>query len=366
MINKYFLKFLSVACLVIGATGIANAGCDCNHPPPAGFPGGGMSSVCGLQTANVQLTSSSSVCFSGTASCSTGPVSEYSISFSTPVRAFWIEFPGGYILSRTVNGVPSTYNPCTHPQVTDQVNLLANSNNITSVTLQIRWPSTGPHKIEVYGYIRTDNTQSGLPDAIVSYGCNETTFAWLTAPAMPASIFLSSPKCYPRGWLLGNQSSPGATSYTWSGAVSGTFYTVVGPFISDSYSSAFVCVMASNACGSSAPRCSTMTIPRVSWCGGFRSAAGHGKEEVADKAPPPAADVNVYPNPATEQVTVYLKEEGVFQVEIASLSGQLIQSVQVTGQRRQEIDVSKFTPGLYLFTIRKNGLVKDRRKITIH
>ncbi|MBL7733160.1 MAG: T9SS type A sorting domain-containing protein [Chitinophagaceae bacterium] len=365
MINKYLLKFLSGACLVIGSTGMARAGCDCNHPPPAGFPGGGMSSVCGLQTANVQLMGSSTVCYSGTASCSTGPVSEYSISFSTPVRAFWIEFPGGFILSRTVNGVPSTYDPCTHPQFTDQVNLTANSNNITSVTLQIRWPTTGPNKIEVYGYVRTNNAESGLPDAIVSYGCNETTFTWLTAPAMPASIFLSSPKCYPRGWLLGNQASPGATSYTWSGAVSGTFYSVVGPFISDSYSPAYVCVFASNACGSSAPRCSTITIPRVSWCGGYRGVSDPGEEDAVDKNPLLTKDVNVFPNPATDQVTVYLKGEGTFTVDITNLTGRSERTVQVTGNQRHNIDVSRFAPGLYLFTIRKDGLVIDRRKITV-
>jgi Secretion system C-terminal sorting domain len=333
---------------------------DCNNADPFGF----ISSVCSLQTLNVQLSSPPTVCIATTPTCAVGVQHTYNISFSTPVRAFYIDFPGGYILQRTVNGVVSTYDPCSHASFTDQVNFDINSNNISSVTVTLRWPTQGPNRIKVYGYIRQDNS-SGFPNQIISYGCNETTFTWQTPPVAPANIFLSSPKCYPPGWLLGNQSSPGAYSYTWSGAVLATCYTVIGPFVSANQT-INVCVTANNSCGQSPATCSTLVIPRVSWCGGgwFRNQEPAGKI-IYENDKETSSNMDAYPNPASNFISLYIKKSGRYISNITTVSGKIILSQIIQGQIKTDIDVSKLVKGIYIIVIKENAFIVERKKILI-
>ncbi len=355
MSPKLFLKTIALSVFTLFALKQSKAQCHaCTDPAP--YTG---QQVCGLPAPTINQPSATCLA----ASACSGSSYDYTINFPSKVKAFFIYVTGGNILNRYITAdiisQPYTAYPCTPPKTTNEFGT-DNGNVIYSVRLNIRWTNNTTNYIEVYGY--TGPADPYQTATVAYYKCFSIA-APLTVPATPASVGLSSPVCYsnPKGWLLGNQSSPGATSYTWSGSASGTYTTVTGPFVT-SNQTVNVCVVANNGCGTSAARCSTFYVPNV--CGGFRPIAGtlNGQSQSNDDF---ASDINIYPNPAQGNLNIYLKKTGKFTVEIISSQGQVLKKADVTGQQKLNIDVSGVSKGIYLVTIRQNGLEIEKRKIII-
>lgn len=353
---KLFEKFMLLA--IITAVSFTEASAQCHAcTDPAPYTG---QQVCGLPTPS--LSQPSTTCLAAS-SCS-GTTYSYTVSFPSKIKAYYIYITGGNILSRFISAdiisQPYTAYACSPAVITNEFGT-DNGNVIYNVQLNIRWTASTPKYIEVYGYTGPANTMTA---SVAYYGCFAIAASG-SVPATPATVGLSSPICSttPKGWLLGNQSSPGATYYTWSGAVSGTYSSVTGPFIAASQT-ATVCVAAGNACGVSAPRCATLYIPNI--CGGgFGRNAEVINEITVEEESGFKADVNVYPNPASGILSVYLKKPGRFTVALINTSGHNMLSTIVTGQMKASINISTLPKGVYIAVISENGVVAERKKILI-
>lgn len=71
--------------------------------------------------------------------------------------------------------------------------------------------------------------------------------------------------------------------------------------------------------------------------------------------------IRVYPNPATDEVTIEMEQNSpLYKLEITRLNGQIVKSEQVRGQGKLGINVVNYNPGLYLIKIisDENTMVK--------
>jgi len=331
----------------------------CSDPAP--YTG---QSACNLPAPSLYGPSNPSYCLSASA-CS-GTAYSYTITFPSYVKAYFFFITGGNVMSRYISGdVPSPYlqYSCSPAVTQPEFFTFTRGNVIGSVTLTIRWTTNSNqyNNIEVYGYTGNENSNQAT---ISCYGCFNVTPP-PTLPSPPANLHLSSPVCYstPKGFLLGNQASTGATSYTWSGYVSYQTTYVTGPFVAAGQS-VYECVAANNACGASQPTCSTIYIPNV--CGGYRQAIDKAKKLLMSKKDLNLrTELNVYPNPASNRISVFVNGEGMFMAEIRSLSGQLVYTTNIIGQNPKEIDVSKLQRGIYLISVRNKAIFIDHQKIIL-
>lgn len=64
----------------------------------------------------------------------------------------------------------------------------------------------------------------------------------------------------------------------------------------------------------------------------------------------------VYPNPAVETARLSWEAvEGAVVLNVRSVSGQLLYSRSVEGMTEAEINVANFTPGMYFYTLERQG-----------
>ena len=83
-----------------------------------------------------------------------------------------------------------------------------------------------------------------------------------------------------------------------------------------------------------------------------------------DKAPITKIDAFVYPNPATDQISVFLSKNGRYQLSVYSLQGQKIIDQPFINQ--VSLDVSEWDTGLYIFRITdKSGEVEIVNKVSV-
>lgn len=75
-------------------------------------------------------------------------------------------------------------------------------------------------------------------------------------------------------------------------------------------------------------------------------------------------DLNIYPNPAHNLLTIQNNGEGLYFIELSSLNGQLIYSTRMEGTTHQ-IDLSSFEKGVYFITIRSKDSVTTRKIIKL-
>ncbi len=67
----------------------------------------------------------------------------------------------------------------------------------------------------------------------------------------------------------------------------------------------------------------------------------------------PALNLNVYPNPATDLVQVFIGEAGRYQVEVLNVMGQVVKSFSSNEQVR--IDIKDLSSGAYILRVQKAG-----------
>ncbi|MEM9051098.1 MAG: T9SS type A sorting domain-containing protein [Bacteroidota bacterium] len=73
-------------------------------------------------------------------------------------------------------------------------------------------------------------------------------------------------------------------------------------------------------------------------------------------------EFSVYPNPASESLTILLPNESMAQIEVMDLTGRILEEIDVTDQR--QLDVSGFPEGIYLITV-TSELVYLTKKIVV-
>jgi len=75
-------------------------------------------------------------------------------------------------------------------------------------------------------------------------------------------------------------------------------------------------------------------------------------------------DMRIFPNPASERLTIQTNLTGPFDVEFTTLNGQLIHFERMEGTS-QQIDLSSFQKGIYFITIRSKDFVTTRKIIKL-
>ena len=78
------------------------------------------------------------------------------------------------------------------------------------------------------------------------------------------------------------------------------------------------------------------------------------------------ADLRLYPNPATDRVTIEMAEgrNGKGTLWVTDLSGRTVDAMEtVPGQTRYELDISRLSHGIYLVLWEEGGVIKGRGKL---
>ena len=74
--------------------------------------------------------------------------------------------------------------------------------------------------------------------------------------------------------------------------------------------------------------------------------------------------VRIYPNPASDMLTIQALRTGPFSIEITSLNGQLIHS-SISQGTTHRIDLTEYPKGIYLITVRSNEAVRTDKIIKL-
>ena len=129
-----------------------------------------------------------------------------------------------------------------------------------------------------------------------------------------------------------NLNAAGATSYTWSGSTGTGAQVTVNPPVDVVYSYTVT--------GTSANGCTNTAVVAVtvSKCTGLNTLNGE------------LSSVNIYPNPASSDVTVELTNGVQNTIEITDLTGRLIMST-ITKEQSVKVDLNKFPNGVYYFKV---------------
>ncbi len=76
--------------------------------------------------------------------------------------------------------------------------------------------------------------------------------------------------------------------------------------------------------------------------------------------------LKMYPNPASEILNVVFNQNGNNEVVITDLLGKKVQSLQMNGQSKLEVNVSQLRPGVYFLQIHNElGKVSEPSKFII-
>lgn len=203
-------------------------------------------------------------------------------------------------------------------------------------------------------------------------GCNSNlrSITVTGAPAQPGLLNITNLNILNSTGTVSIASVTGATSYTWTitnGTIlSGQGSTSVNVKKNTGAASATVCVRANNGCGSSAQRCSTMTL-------GLQFAPmenGSGPAETSERNtiqfnyPIPT----VFPNPAYDFVNLKFDEiwHGTeVNAYLLNIEGKTIRefSFVPSSEEMQQTDVSGLMPGMYMIVLRTEGQSQSVRFI---
>gem|GEM_PF-5247228 len=66
-------------------------------------------------------------------------------------------------------------------------------------------------------------------------------------------------------------------------------------------------------------------------------------------------ELNIYPNPATDQITVELPGEMTYELKLFSMDGRLLRSRSVAHSRQSTLSLQGLPPGLYLLFVKSEG-----------
>ncbi|HWB63364.1 MAG TPA: T9SS type A sorting domain-containing protein [Chitinophagales bacterium] len=78
------------------------------------------------------------------------------------------------------------------------------------------------------------------------------------------------------------------------------------------------------------------------------------------------AGIYVFPNPATDQLTIDSKLRGEGQLEITDLLGQLVMKINFVNLQRNTIDIKSLNPGTYLLQIQSGASVYRVKFVKLH
>jgi hypothetical protein len=342
------------------------AQCNCSQPDPKGY----SSTSCGLSEPN--LTGSATVC-SLASSCSSGTDYLYTFNFPTNVTGYFWKITGGYGYreliyinsSSTIDRNNCGTNTCGAVSGY-QCREYGNPNAVYQLAIYVRWTSAGPgNKIELWGYT---GISGGYPATLTYYKCYPITVS--SPPSTPTYISISSPTYSPCGWKVASSYVSNATSYSWGGAGYGTYPDITGPGIPGNQT-AYICVSASNACGTSPYYCAYVNIPRNSSC---QRVAGRDADTLKNDVGPgePAAlaesrseAFSVSPNPARNNLHINFGKPGKRDVVLVSALGHIDRRISAIESQQLDIDVTKLPPGVYLVLIYQNQRVVAQQKVIV-
>lgn len=80
---------------------------------------------------------------------------------------------------------------------------------------------------------------------------------------------------------------------------------------------------------------------------------------------PKANLLKVYPNPATNFVTVELNDTKAAQIQLTNINGQVVRSINADNQQKVQVSLSGLTPGNYILTVNDNQGAPARQMISV-
>lgn len=80
---------------------------------------------------------------------------------------------------------------------------------------------------------------------------------------------------------------------------------------------------------------------------------------------PKANLLKVYPNPATNFVTVELDGSKTAMVQLTNINGQVVRSINADNQQKVQVSLSGLTPGNYILTVNNNQGAPARQMISV-
>ncbi len=202
---------------------------------------------------------------------------------------------------------------------------------------------------------------SGNISVIASSNCGpSTSLSKLVKaiPAVPASISGPTINCYNDNSVVYSCAlSSGATSYDWT-APAGTIFnsgqgtsTVNVSFNAAAGTSSPIKVRANNACGSSTYKSLILT---------FSQCFARTEMELSE--------INLYPNPATNEVTIDLGERDAQMINVKCVNtiGQVVYQTEMMSQNSTlKINTSSFAEGLYIITLNNENIKNNMLKLMI-
>ena len=337
--------------------GKLSAQCNCTPPDPFGY----ASTSCGLQSLTIQ--GNSATCIAAGCNASSGSYT-YEVYFaSNVVTGYAYLLTGGVANTEIItrgNGMSQvTRQTCSNYGQYGSVNF------INHLTIKINWTtaSTG-NCLKIWGY--TGGT--GFPTTITYF--NFVTISTANGlPAAPTSISISSPTSFPVcGWKMACSYIPNADTYTWTGAANITTPFYSGGATVAENQNAFLCVKANNSCGSSSTYCTTVSIPNNTMCG---SRLFTDPNSAADKSSKLITgndfgnEILITPNPATTSLSVLSGKYEIRSIELFTTTGQLVQHIMPSGNKRQDINISNLRRGLYMVLIHQVGAPDFKKMIVL-
>jgi hypothetical protein len=228
-------------------------------------------------------------------------------------------------------------------------------NYLNHVTLKINWTTASASNcLLIWGYTGGTSFPAYLTYfKLVPVSTN-------TLPSAPTAMSVSSPTSYPTcGWKMYCSYISNADTYTWTGAANITTPFYSGGATVAENQNAYLCVKANNACGSSSTYCTTVSIPNNPMCGSRMAMDPPADTDITGLSTKNSfsnKEIIITPNPAKDNLTIYTGMSEIRSIELFTVSGQLVQRIAPTGNKRQDINISSLQRGIYLVLIHQaNG-----------
>ncbi len=229
----------------------------------------------------------------------------------------------------TVNPVPLV-----SIQTNNQSVCLGSSTNLFAVGANTYLWSNGfaGSGLSVSPLVSTTYSVSGTNN----FGCSSTTSQLINITPLPVVAAVSVPPSICKGesaFLIVN----GANTYTW---VSNSIYlqgtqVSVSPNVSTTYS----VIGSSNGCTSSA-----FVSVIVSECVGIKSLSSNTN------------DLKVYPNPSSSEITVELKKDGIYKIELVDVTGKVV-LVKSSEEEKLNLNINFLSNGVYYLKAKSQNTI---------
>lgn len=403
--KKVNLHLLTTMILLFTTPGFLKAQCDCSaYTDPFGFCNNQNSTVgtlgnsCGLAT--LPISGSTSTCQVGTSCTASSNFYYYTIviPFSSlapngqsvgPVTGYACKITGGIIDSSFAYVANFSPSPVKQPVCStanqNAVYLLTSNSYMTQLKLRVHWTTASLNNtLQVWFYSqKNQSTSTSNPPDYLTYYTYLINSTATSAPATPNVISVSSPVSSPCGWKLATNSQANAVNYSWnilSGLIRGNtnspsysalcnsgnpYYITpyIGPTVAPNQSVTMQ-VRAGNGCGNSSYYTASLQIPGPIGC--FGKGVPYIADSVNIKGVPLGNDLDVYPNPATQKISINNFEGSINSVSLLSAQGTMVKQSNPTANGIVTFDVSHVPAGIYFVNIRlADGTVKSKKVVVV-